>query len=485
MTAARDFNRRPIPMSSPRVRSTVFGFMGFAVLWMHAGFAFGKPIALSGARIIDGSGRPPIENGVLVVEGDRLVAVGAVGEIPVPKDAEVVDLHGRTVIPGLISAHSHLGLVNGASTAAPKNYTLENVSRQLVQYESYGVTAVMSLGCNSDALYGWRDEQRKGRLGGADIFTADRGLGVTGGAPPFPLPTQVYRPANPDEARADVREMAARHPDLLKLWLDDLFGKAPKMEPEIYQTAVAEAHAAIDEAHRSGYRMAAHVFYLGDAKALLAAGIDVIAHSVRDLPVDEEFITAMKARHVPYIATLALDESQFIYADHPAWMDSPFFIAAVAPELLATWRSPEYAQKMRANPATPKNKAAFAMALQNLRALHAAGVTLSFGTDSGAMPTRLAGFGEHRELQLLVGAGLTPLEAIVCATRNAAETIGDADRRGTLVVGKRADFIVLAANPLDDIHNTTKIEAVWHGGRKIPPIVPGTASASPEAPKAK
>ena len=214
-----------------------------AALVIPAGAAQ-NPIAFSGARIIDGTGRPPIEKGVLVVEGDHLAAVGAEGEITIPQNAEVVDLRGRTVIPGLISAHSHLGLVDGASTASPQNYTRENVARQLAQYESYGVTAVMSLGANNDALYGWRDEQRQGRLGGADIFTADRGLGVAGGAPPFPIPSQVYRPTNPEEARAAVREMVARHPDLLKLWLDDLFGKAPKMEPEIYEAAVAEAHAA-------------------------------------------------------------------------------------------------------------------------------------------------------------------------------------------------------------------------------------------------
>jgi len=472
MDPAREFSKNHLPMTSYRVRNVVFGLAAFTALWIHASFAVEKTIAFSGARIIDGNGGPAIEKGILVVEGDRLAAVGAVGEIPIPKNAEVVDLNGRTVIPGLISAHSHLGLVHGASTASPENYTRENVARQVAQYERYGITAVMSLGCNSDALYGWREEQRQGRMEGADIFTADRGLGVTGGAPPFPIPSQIYRPTTPEEARAAVREMVGRHPDILKLWLDDLFGKAPKMEPEIYQAAVAEAHAAIDEAHRRGFRMAAHVFYLGDAKALLAAGIDVIAHSVRDQPVDKEFISAMKARRVPYIATLALDESQFVYAEHPAWMDTPFFIAAAPPELLATWKSPEYAHKMGANPATPKNQAAFAMGLENVRTLHAAGVTLSFGTDSGAMPTRLAGFAEHRELQLLVAAGLTPMEAIVCATHNAAETIGDLDHRGTLVAGKRADFIVLGANPLDDIHNTTTIEAIWHGGRKVSPAVP-------------
>jgi len=330
-------------MSLYRVRNLFIGLAAVVAVSIHPVLADEKTFAFSGARIIDGNGGPPIENGILVVDGDRVAAVGVVGEIPIPKQAEVVDLTGRTVIPGLISAHSHLGLVHGASAASPENYTRENVSRQVAQYERYGVTAVMSLGCNSDALYGWREEQRQGRMAGADIFTADRGLGVAGGAPPFPIPSQIYRPTTPEEARAAVREMVARHPDILKLWLDDLFGKAPKMEPEIYQAAVAEAHAAIDEAHRNGFRIAAHVFYLGDAEALLAAGIDVIAHSVRDQPVDEEFIALMKARRVPYIATLALDESQFIYAEHPVWMDTPFFVAAAPPELLATWVSPEYA----------------------------------------------------------------------------------------------------------------------------------------------
>jgi imidazolonepropionase-like amidohydrolase len=140
---------------------------------------------------------------------------------------------------------------------------------------------------------------------------------------------------------------------------------------------------------------------------------------------------------------------------------------------------------MHANPATAKNRAALEMGLQNVRTLHAAGVKLSFGTDSGAMPTRLAGFAEHRELQLLVEAGLTPMEAIVCATRNAAETIGDSDQRGALAPGKRADFVVLGANPLDDIRNTTKIEAIWHGGRKVSTAVPMPASAAGGERKAK
>ena len=454
-------------------------WLACAYFGFHPGTCIGQTddpavTVLSGARIIDGTGRPPLEEAVLTVRGDRIVSVEAKRDAAssLPPGARLIDAHGQTLMPGLISAHCHLGLVQGASTASADNYTRENVARQLAQYEGYGVTAVMSLGVNRDVLYEWREEQRRGTLPGADIFTADRGLGVPGGVPPFPVPgDQVYRPQTAAEARADVREMARRHPDLIKLWLDDMFGTLPKMSPAVYKAAIEEAHAATDEAHRHGLRVAAHLFYLADAQALVEAGVDVLAHSVRDRPVDAAFVRLLKERNTAYIPTLALDESQFIYAEHPDWMESTFFTMSVDASLLDSWLRPEYAAKLRANPSTPKNRAAFEMAMKNVRTLHEAGVLVAMGTDSGAMPTRIAGFAEHRELQLLVRAGFTPMEAIVCGTAHSAEVIGQISDRGTLAPGKRADFLVLAANPLDDIRNTTRLAAVWHAGKAIVPRV--------------
>jgi len=423
------------------------------------------PVTLfTGARLIDGSGQPPIENGTLVIDGDRIVAAGKIDPAPyaAKSGVQVVHCEGETIMPSLISDHSHLGVVKGDNISAA-NFTPENIQAALRQYEGYGVTAVLSLGMNKDSLYALRDQQRAGRFPGADIFTADRGLGAVSAAPPQPIgPDQVARPASPDEARKMVREMAARHPDIIKCWVDDLFGQAPKMPPEIYA-------AIIDEAHRNGLRVAAHLFYLDDAKSLLRDGLDVVAHSVRDQPVDQEFLDLMKARHAAYIPTLDLDESQFIYAAHPPWMESAAFRAAVSPALLARWLSPAYAYRISKNPFTPLNRSALAHGLENVKRVHDAGILVGFGTDSGAMPTRLPGWAEHRELQLLVQAGLTPMDAIVCATRNAAEVLGDIKDRGTLEAGKRADFLLLAANPLDDIGNTTRLIAIYHGGMRIEP----------------
>jgi imidazolonepropionase-like amidohydrolase len=424
-----------------------------------------EPVTVfTGARLIDGTGKAAIENAVLVIDGDRIVAAGAIDPAPYAarSGARVVVCAGETIMPSLISDHSHLGVVKGENISAA-NFTPENIGAALKQYEGYGVTAVLSLGMNKDLLYTLRDQQRAGRFPGADIFTADRGLGVASAAPPQPIgPDQVARPATPDDARKMVREMAGRHPDMVKCWVDDLFGQAPKMRPEIYS-------AIIDEAHKNGLRVAAHLFYLEDAKSLLRDGLDVVAHSVRDKPVDQEFLDLMTAHHAAYIATLDLDESQFSYADHPQWMGSAAFRAAVSPAVLAQWQSPEYAWRMKHNPMTPLNRSALATGLHNVKAVHDAGILVGFGTDSGAMPTRLPGWAEHRELQLMVQAGMTPMDAILCATHNAAEVLGDGKNRGTLEAGKRADFLLLSANPLEDIRNTTRLLAIYHGGRRIKP----------------
>jgi imidazolonepropionase-like amidohydrolase len=419
-----------------------------------------QQIVLKGGLLIDGTGRPAIENSVLVIEGDHVVAAGKAGSVSIPKDATVQDVSGKTIIPALINLHGHLGLSSNGADSAAGHYTQENVVKQLNKYLSYGVATVASFGQDADAIFSIRDAQQAGNVGGARLFTAGRGfLEYTGRANPNDL---RYRPQNPDEARADVRELAAHHPDYMKMWVDDNLGRGTKIQPAIYQ-------AIIDEAHKQHIRVFAHEFYLGDAKALLAAGIDGFAHSIRDQPVDNEVMQTMKARGVFLIPTLVRDEVLFAYADNLKWLNDPFFLAGLDSGALTIIRSPEVVEKTRKDPDIAKYRAGLEMAKKNLKTLSDAGVKVAFGTDSG-VPTRFSGYFEHRELQLMVEAGLTPMQAIVAATGTNAEILGGAKQFGTLQPDRRADFLVLDANPLSDIHNTEKLSAVWQAGKKVPSV---------------
>jgi imidazolonepropionase-like amidohydrolase len=399
-----------------------------------------------------------------VIQGNHILAVQS-ASAATPAGAQILDFHGDTVIPGLINAHGHLALIADGQNSATA-YTEENVLAELRQYESYGVTTMMSLGLNRDLLYSIRQQQRQGKLDGATVLTADRAIGVPDAAPGLPAaPDQIYRPANPAEAVAAVDAMARRHADIVKVWVDSVGGTKPAMSPEIYRAVIAEAH-------KHHLHVAAHVYYLSDAKSLVNAGIDVLAHSVRDHPVDQELIDAMKRHGVRYIPTFTVDESFYIYAERPGFMQLDFFKDALPPQVLATLTSDAYVQKTDADPKTAQHKADFAMDGKNMKTLYDAGIHVGFGTDSGAYATRIPGFSEHRELEDMVHAGLTPMQALVAATSGNANLLGIATMRGTLRPGKRADLVVLAANPLDDITNTRSIVTIFHDGRTVKPRVP-------------
>jgi len=417
------------------------------------------PVVFKGARLIDGTGRPPIENSVVVIEGKQIVAAGKAGAVTIPKDADVHDVTGKTIMPAIINLHGHLGLTNNGADSAAGHYTEENVARQLNKYLSYGVATVASFGQDEDLIFSIRADQRAGKIGGARLYAAGRGFLEPGKANPA---DHRYRPQTPDEARADVRELAMNHPDYIKMWVDDGLGHGTKMKPEIYR-------AIIDEAHKHQIRVFAHEFYLVDGKSLLAAGVDGFAHSIRDQAVDTELMSAMKARNVFLIPTLVRDEVLFAYADNLKWVDDPFFQAGLEPGALAFIRNPQYVDKIRQDPDIAKYRAGLEMAKKNLKTLSDAGVKIAFGTDSG-IPTRFPGYNEHRELQLMVESGLTPMQAIVAATATNAEILKGAKEFGTLQPGRVADLLVLDANPLDDIHNTEKLSAVWQAGKPVPSV---------------
>ncbi|HZS55897.1 MAG TPA: amidohydrolase family protein [Bryobacteraceae bacterium] len=438
----------------------LLGFVLLALTCLPAGAQTGT-IVLSDVRLIDGTGATPRDHVSIVIQNGKIARIASGGENRAP-DAQTLKLTGKTVIPGLINGHGHLGLTKG-TTVSPDNYTAANIEHQLRQYERYGVTTMMSLGMNKDLIYQRRAEQETGQLGGATLLTAGRGIGIPKGVPGVNVgPDQLYRPATPEDARKAVDEMATHNVNLIKIWVDDNLHTMPKPNPAVYSAAIAEAH-------RHHLKVAAHVYYLADAKLLITNGIDILAHSIRDREIDADTLSEMKRKNIYYIPTLQLEESFFAYADHPAWMDTPFFKNAIGPELAQTLNSDTYRNKIHNDPSTHVHGTAFDTALANLKKVNDAGVPVAFGTDSGANPYRIQGWAEHRELQLMVQAGMTPLQALHSATEVNAKMLQLSDKTGTIAAGKQADLIVLDGDPSSDITNTQKIAMVFHDGKQVKP----------------
>lgn len=420
-----------------------------------------RATVLRDVRIVDGTGAPPREHQTVVLANGRIQAICAPQSpcaVP-PGSVEPKEAKGATVLPGLITAHAHLALLNGQGKFDAAQYTAANVVAQLALYQQYGVTTMVSLGANRDLVWAIRADQRAGKVGGARLLTVGRGIGVPGGFPPFAAaPDQLDRPATPDEARAAVDRAAEHHADLIKIWMDSNHGKLPEMSDAI-------ATAVLSEAHRKGLRVAAHVYALEDARRLVNEGIDILAHSVRDKPVDASFVALLKAKGTWYLPTLTVDESFFAFADHPELLDDPRLQAAVPASQVAILRSEDYRRKVMADPATAQHRADFAMASRNLKTLYDAGVHVGFGTDSGAALGRIPGYAEHRELLLMVRAGLTPLQALGCATaHNAALLRLDA---GVLRKGATADLLVVRGDPAVDINAVNNIAAVYQAGEPV------------------
>ncbi len=428
----------------------------------------GDLVVVDNARVFDGE--RDLGTVALVIRDGRIERIEAAGSESLPADAERIDYSGRHIIPGLVNAHAHVGNTEGTEHG-DRFYTRDIVVRDLRQFQAYGVTTVVALGLNGAVFPQIRAEVAADPALGAQLFGAGAGVGTPGGAPPAANmgleQDPVARPGDADAARAAVRAQAGAGVDLIKLWVDELGGKAPAMPPEVYR-------AAIEEAHRHDLLVAAHIHDLAPAADLVASGVGIIAHGVRDQPIDAALAAAMREAGTGYIATLQIDEANYIYAEHPDWLDTPFLRNALPAAVVRQWSDAGWRARTLADPATQRARDAVAMNLRNLATLREAGIAVGFGTDAGALPHRVAGFAEHRELELMLQAGYTPQQALTVATRDSARLL-QLDDRGLLQPGRRADFVVLSADPLVDIRNTRRIEAVWQAGRQVAGPVSGYA----------
>ncbi|HEY7297936.1 MAG TPA: amidohydrolase family protein [Xanthobacteraceae bacterium] len=381
----------------------------------------GGVTVFEGARLITGNEAAPIENGTLVIQGDRILQAGKAADVSVPAGATRVNVSGKTIMPTVLDTHTHL------------NTTRDKLIKDLKRRAYYGVSAALSLGTDNFALMDMRQEKIPGA---ARYFSAGKGITrIEPGRPTFQINSEA-------EGRKAVQENAARRSDIIKVWVDDRDGKVDKVTPLQYA-------AIIDEAHNRGLRVTAHIFNMEDAKGLMRAGLDAFAHGVRDRDIDDETVRLFRQR--PYLFLTPNLPDRGVKVDN-SWLK---------PSISAD----EYAQLEKANTDRPKEQAFYGIQARNLNRLSREGVRITMGTD-GNRP-----WAPHEEMADMVTAGMTPMQVIVAATRNSAAFLRVTDA-GTLDPGMSADFMVLDANPLDDITNTRKISAVYLHGVPVDRSVP-------------
>jgi imidazolonepropionase-like amidohydrolase len=431
-----------------------------------------------GARLITGDGSPAIENSAFVVANDRFTRVGRRGEVEVPAGAVRVDLTGKTVMPTLVDLHGHFGFQDVAQgTMSKETYTRQNLIDHLQRLAYHGVGAVVGVGDLID-----RSDMRGGRTGWGDVPLQVRGQVVPGaalfrtagagmawpgaGAQGHPSRVDVSYPvATVDDARAAVRDYVRMQPEFIKIWVDDRAGKKSTLTPPLYRAIAIEAH-------RSNVPVAVHNVKLADAKELVRAGVEGWLHvPVRggDI-VDDELIALVKERiarndRPNQWITLSLITAWMNSQGgaRPAWLEDPLLRATYSPGDIEThWGDPLKKMTPEARARAQRN---FELVGRNAMRLRAAGMRIVAGTDTGQSRFWI-GYFNHLDLESMVAIGMTPLDAIVAATRDSAAVARV--NTGLVAAGRNADFIVLDANPLDNIANTRRIDRVFLRGVQVP-----------------
>jgi imidazolonepropionase-like amidohydrolase len=401
-----------------------------------------------GAKLIDGSGGPPVDDSVVVIENGRIRAAGRRAMVPVPKDSIKVDGSGKFLIPGLIDAHCHF--------AAP----VAELKQYLMVLLRWGVTTVRSVGTDSPENVAFFHEARDGKFLSPRVYTAGYGFSHPQGAPGVSRP--INRPSNEADARGAVRKLAAQKVDFIKIWVERGAGKTPILPLEVRA-------AIVDEARKAGIPIVTHVTAVEDILAMGNLGVTDIMHTPRDSDATPELIAFAKSKGLSFTPTLANTEP-WHFAENPKLLDDPMLKGAFYPKGWARITDTDLRAKLLADPGLPQRKASFQKSLRFIKTMSDAGVRVATGTDTGAELSPVPfGSATQREIQILVEAGFTPLAAIRAATLDAARVLTrKADPEyGAIQAGKIADLVLLDADPTADIHNLHRISKVMRGGKWV------------------
>jgi len=398
--------------------------------------------------LIDGTGNPPLRDVLIFIEGNRITQV--VQQEEIPSGATVIDASQQVVIPGLIDTHVHPG---DRANAGPSPEYRASVIHHLKQALDFGVTTIFSLGLDPDSNFALRDESWGDDFDGSRMLTAGTGFTAVGGHPTqlgTDLPNQIDDPAL---ARQRVQELAAQGVDGLKIWVAPIAG-LPVIKAEV-------SRAIIEEGHKHNLRVFAHLNTAEDTQTLVEAQLDGVTHIAGD-SYEEETIELMRRQGTIVAPMLVQKKKGLVFSEDRELFEDPFVRRVLGQEVdelkeALAQTSPEALERMAQS---------YQQAKENFVRLKNAGVRLAVGTDSN---TSFAPVGliTHKEVETLVEAGLSPMEALVAGTRGSAEWAGVSDRLGTIEAGKLADMLILEENPLVDIRNTRKIVKVILGGRVV------------------
>lgn len=392
-------------------------------------------VAFRGAAIWDGTGGAMKYNQSLLVRDGRIEGFAE----EVPDGADVVDLGGNWIVPGFVNAHGH---VSGRWAADDVTDPTERVKGDLALYARYGVTSVVSLGGAPPEAFALRAMNDDPSISHARLLVAG----------------ELAAGNTPEEAVAIALANIEKGADWIKLRVDDNLGTGQKMPWDAVQVVMNAAKAA-------GIPVATHIFYMDDAERLLQMGTGLIAHSVRDQAVTDEFVQATLDSGVCYVPTLVREVSTFVYAKRPDWFDDPFFLEAAKQSEIDRVSQPDFMSRVAASPSSAAYKRSLDQADENLRIVLGSGVPVAFGTDSGPAG-RFPGYFEHMEFDLMTEAGMTPREILLSATSVAANCV-HLDDVGTLEAGKWADFVVLTEDPTRDIKAARSIRDVYMAGKAV------------------
>ena len=405
--------------------------------------------AIVGAKLIDGTGTATLDNAVVVIRGERIVAVGPATDVEVPEGANVVDATGQVLMPGLVDLHCHYG---GGE---------EGLRRLFALQLDFGVTTARSLGADDEANVAVMAAANAGQFAAPRLYTAGRGFSHPGGLPPG-VPV-INRPTTTDEAREMVRQLAAQGVHLVKMWVDGTLdgslamGPLPKIAPEIRAAIVEEATA-------HGIPAVAHIYDEEDVRQLNGVGVVHFVHTVRSARVDDVFTQWAKAQGLTFAPALSKAQDSWYLAENPVALEDPGLVAAFGAARIERLKSPEQQASMLANEQGDQLRNVYAHMQRFVKQMQDAGVTIAVGSDSGAGNVAF-GWGAHHEMKLLVEAGLTPLEAVTAGTGNGAYILeGDDAEFGTIGPGQIADLLLLEADPTVDIANSRSIARVMQGG---------------------